>query len=474
MDAQASFTSWFTEHGGRVHPDLSLFDSSGDGDDRGVFAKANIPKGQLLVSCPSTLSLRVPTGEHWADGEDNNMTSPAVQHLVSLQPRLSPFISTVMALLYELGQGSKSAYADYLSTMPSDHSCLLRWTAEQRAELAGTTIEDNGHSVEALFEASVLPSLQARPDLWPAEQITYAAFQQAASLVQSRAFHMQQENWLTGQTQEGEELYMLPAIDMLNHSTQPERRSTVLRKLKAAGTTVGTFVMEAERDIGAGEQVLHTYGTLSDAQLLQTYGFVEQHPAGYTNPHNFVNVAAADMVEACKQAAKPLNLKAREWDTRQKLLQACGIMADQFSMTEAEPLPDTLLTAVQVLCMDRGNYAALAAEFKPTASGASVAGAPNAAVPAFMLGKDYLDETTQLVCDESEPDGSVASQNSADDPDGESDEGSDPASEDLGDSGADEESDSDSEGKGPAGKGKHVPAQRPKQGLPAAKRTRRA
>lgn len=46
----------------------------------------------------------------------------------------------------------------------------------------------------------------------------------------------------------------------------------------------------AERPIKTGEEVLISYGELSDAQLLQTYGFVEEHP-GFTNPHNFVAVS---------------------------------------------------------------------------------------------------------------------------------------------------------------------------------------
>ena len=30
-----------------------------------------------------------------------------------------------------------------------------------------------------------------------------------------------------------------------------------------------------DRALSAGEQVLHTYGDLSDAQLVQTYGFID-------------------------------------------------------------------------------------------------------------------------------------------------------------------------------------------------------
>ena len=45
----------------------------------------------------------------------------------------------------------------------------------------------------------------------------------------------------------------------------------------------------AERPIKTGEEVLISYGELSDAQLLQTYGFVEEHP-GFINPWNFITV----------------------------------------------------------------------------------------------------------------------------------------------------------------------------------------
>ena len=57
----------------------------------------------------------------------------------------------------------------------------------------------------------------------------------------------------------------------------------------------------AARNIAAGEEVLHTYGNLSDAQLLQTYGFVEELPSDSLNPHNYVLVAASDVIDCCQQ-----------------------------------------------------------------------------------------------------------------------------------------------------------------------------
>lgn len=58
----------------------------------------------------------------------------------------------------------------------------------------------------------------------------------------------------------------------------------------------------AERDISKGEQLLHTYGDLSDAQLLQTYGFVEEIEDGFDNPHNFVPVLSALVLQSCQEA----------------------------------------------------------------------------------------------------------------------------------------------------------------------------
>ena len=59
----------------------------------------------------------------------------------------------------------------------------------------------------------------------------------------------------------------------------------------------------AARDIGRDEQLLHSYGNLSDAETLETYGFVEQLPEGHRNPHNSVKVPL-DLVMRSSEAAQ--------------------------------------------------------------------------------------------------------------------------------------------------------------------------
>lgn len=71
---------------------------------------------------------------------------------------------------------------------------------------AGTEIEDRTEGgTRGLYEAEVRQVLDARPALWgPGERWrSYEAFVRAAGLVQSRSFHVNTENWLTGQCTEG-------------------------------------------------------------------------------------------------------------------------------------------------------------------------------------------------------------------------------------------------------------------------------
>lgn len=71
------------------------------------------------------------------------------------------------------------------------------------ASVAGTAIEIGGDSTATVFQRELLPLMQAKQDLWPASVQTLEAFELYAGLVQSRAFHMLAENWITGSAQEG-------------------------------------------------------------------------------------------------------------------------------------------------------------------------------------------------------------------------------------------------------------------------------
>ena len=69
---------------------------------------------------------------------------------------------------------------------------------------AGTTIEaEAATDIQATFHSIVQPIIRSRPELWKDEWATFPMFQRVCGVVQSRTFHLQEDNWLTGVSNEG-------------------------------------------------------------------------------------------------------------------------------------------------------------------------------------------------------------------------------------------------------------------------------
>ena len=56
---------------------------------------------------------------------------------------------------------------------------------------------------EEVFRKQILPIVRQRPDLWPGEWGDLERFIWAAGNVQTRAFHLQKENFVTGESTSG-------------------------------------------------------------------------------------------------------------------------------------------------------------------------------------------------------------------------------------------------------------------------------
>ncbi|WIA41993.1 hypothetical protein OEZ86_009292 [Tetradesmus obliquus] len=406
----AAFVNWLKDRGGYVNPKINLFNKTGSSGDRGVYAEQDIAEGEqlLLVPVPSTLHLDVEDITKPGATVPATCTAAVSQFLQAQQPPFSPFIATTVMLMAESAKGEASPFVPYFDTLPEASDCLLNWSEQERQLLAGTSLESSGRSIQDIYEADIAPKLAAAPQgMFPVGSISFEAFRRAADMVQTRAFHMKADNWLTGASQEAtDELYLIPAIDMLNHSSRPQLRNTSLALMRSeAEVTLGDgskrrfkdfFSMKAERDIPAGTQVLHTYGDLSDAQLLQTYGFIDAPPAlpgaaaaaagtgskaaksksaaaaaaaaeAAGNPHNYVVLPLAMLLDAASKVAAATHL----WPAKRakkllaaklSLLASSGLLQQQqpqesqLLITAAAPLPDELLTIVQVLLMTEGEF----------------------------------------------------------------------------------------------------------------------
>src|SRR5579885_3520628 len=83
-----------------------------------------------------------------------------------------------------------------------------------------------------------------------------------------------------------------------------------------------SFFLNAERNIPKNSQIFSTYGELSNAELLQTYGFVEEN-----NPHDYVMLPRKYVVESAQAFAE---LTDSETQQRLDFLKNVDLLYDHF------------------------------------------------------------------------------------------------------------------------------------------------
>lgn len=144
-----------------------------------------------------------------------------------------------------------------------------------------------------MFESHVRPFLQTYLRSCGVDAtVSYEEFQTCVRIISTRGFHTQPPSTGDGTAQAYSGPYLLPFIDLLNHTSDRGKKCTTLKRQsspsnKATSTTTtqlstkhpntndASFVMVSERPIQAGEEVLHSYGEdLTSSQFLQTFGFV--------------------------------------------------------------------------------------------------------------------------------------------------------------------------------------------------------
>eukprot|EP00984_Skeletonema_dohrnii_P001016 scaffold321_cov110-Skeletonema_dohrnii-CCMP3373.AAC.8 len=240
-------------------------------------------------------------------------------------------------------QPSSVDYAHYITSLPKQYDSLLNWTTwEIRSFLAGTALGVNAlqtdletkdaaaetsesqhdDALRLRYRTTVVPYLkylQQKHGMFLSEEDSsnnnsssmnsneretkrqkrtekqdvnleelYPLFREGCMCISSRAFHMQlhdtkRETDVDSSVTNYYGPYLLPYIDLLNHSPQTSpKHVTTLRR-----DTDGSFVMIAERDIAIGEEICHSYdvgsptsqnesnSSFTSAQTLQTYGFVD-------------------------------------------------------------------------------------------------------------------------------------------------------------------------------------------------------
>ncbi|KAJ3082839.1 hypothetical protein HK102_001433 [Quaeritorhiza haematococci] len=272
-------------------------------------------------------------------------------HSQTLRETSSSITSSAILLKRKL-DASESPAAQDDKEEPDEPESLLFYTSSEKAELEGTSVEQflNDDALIRQFRTRILPILSSAMDAvplfaqslqtWslisgtpniedkktPKDIISIDCFKRVCHAIMSRGFYFSNRRKGGGiggaimeENEEEEEavLYLVPLADTFNHSSVGNH--TVLNlgiKPKddhppTSATNIPTgpfFFMAAERPIEKGAQVFNTYGTLSNIQLLQSYGFIETAEDDKTktnstpsNPNDAILLPVSIVEEAIQQ-----------------------------------------------------------------------------------------------------------------------------------------------------------------------------
>lgn len=367
-----ALTEWIRHNGGEIHPSLDL--DVVDEASRGIRAKSNIEKGELLIRLPGKLALdgsSLPLTFTVETSAHNSNNAPSDAKSMEAKRTASPWLRCLTYLLIQSSKhkrddngSSKEAkptatidngdidFGPYLDSLPDTYDTLLDSTSwpdyDMNVLLAGTSLgtmvqeERRNDMLQQRYKLSIKPYLQ-HVGVWTKDcddennSSQFRDFKQACVCVSTRGFHLQQQSdgaspiGSSQPTTDGPYSgpYLLPFVDLLNHST--ENKCTTLQR----DTKDGTFTMIAERPIKAGEEIFHAYGTeLSPAQLLQTFGFVETGAAERAADNQWGDNGADDSHSNSQYSTTPGTITAKS------VLNACrSVINSSFS----KELNDTML-----------------------------------------------------------------------------------------------------------------------------------
>ena len=276
---------------GSIHDSLILKEESSDA--RGIYAQEDIAKGSLLVLLP--LSVAVSGQDLPLSYKYRNEAGDTLDRTASAWLRCV----TALIIRYAKNKQTDGIMSDkYIQSLPVSYDTLLHessWPTEEVVNyLSGTTIgnmicaDRKSNTLRQRFEQSVKPYLDSNKQLLDIEendtideemwQKLFTYFETACACVSTRGFHWKNDEE-NAASYSGP--FLLPFIDLLNHTSNKERNCTILqrRSMENSGynnQSSSAFFMYAERDIQKGEEILHSYGSLTSGQLMQTFGFIEQ------------------------------------------------------------------------------------------------------------------------------------------------------------------------------------------------------
>nr|CCC94091.1 unnamed protein product [Trypanosoma congolense IL3000] len=264
-----AFESWAKKRGIFLHADVAfLVPTKTMGS--GVFARRSLPKGTVIVSCPFSSSIS-------PYAEPSCVDAPCVEALN--QAHITDnVLYVVLRLMAEAVRGS-SPWLPWLRACPRmlnhffDNELLGNIFNATACEAVGTVSTRWTGVSQQVLEMRVSERwkiarrvIEQHPEHWPESSASFSFFCECLSFVLSRNFHREDVG-----NREGP--YLLPGLDMVNHSFEANAKLEV----RGGGRKhVLSFCLVASSDLRKGEQVLFSYGRIGGARFVVEFQFITE------------------------------------------------------------------------------------------------------------------------------------------------------------------------------------------------------
>lgn len=306
---------------------------------RGLLARREINEGEELVVIPIAMCMTKKTAEE---------VFPA-----GTVSGLDDYLALALLLQRELSLGKDSAWAPYLSVLPTlqEVNPTFAWGDAELDALEGSPLRASTRSMQAKLQGewSMLQEgvMKAHPDAFSGEYFTYEGFTWAFSLLFSRAVRLRS-------LESGERLALVPYADLINHSPFSNafidgRSPGGLDKL--LGLKEEEVVLYADRSYKQMEQVTISYGQKSNAELLLLYGFALDR-----NPFNSVDIGVAIADDDDAQLDEP---DRRLQEAKRKFLDRRGRDEEAAFPVYADRYPEEMLEYLRLLALSHEDLSRL-------------------------------------------------------------------------------------------------------------------
>ncbi|KAK4430486.1 protein SET DOMAIN GROUP 40 [Sesamum alatum] len=237
-----------------------------DAGGRGLAAARGIRKGELILRVPKAALVT----SDCLISNDQKLSAALERY-----PSLSSTQILSVALLNEVNKGRSSLWYHYLKQLPQSYDLLASFG---QFEIEALQIDDAIWAAEKAVDkgkmeweeaAPVMCELNLKPQL-----MTFYAWLWASATISSRTMHIP---WDTAGC-------LCPVGDFFNYAPPEEGNS--IEELLDANTDrltdagydegVASYCFYAKRNYGKADQVLLSYGTYTNLELLEHYGFLLQ------------------------------------------------------------------------------------------------------------------------------------------------------------------------------------------------------